>query len=530
MLDIVKPICPPIDCLPGLDSSLSQTMTTIDMARAFLLERTGLIMSVRVQPESRLACIDQMSKAWDCAADSDLWALLGDLIKAHPEWSDKQCRDILRAWAIIRIRSPWQACLHSNWRRWKQHHNDLKEGLVHVEYLSWEQICRYCEIWSANRPVMSPFCRVAEILFECLESITVPAVSRTSGFLSSETNEPFTAMKNRKETSISLNKKVLIVTGHSTKEEFLSYEASRQLISAFDMCEFSWSLYQPWDKTVAFDPKTTQGVFFWSYIHLANDFVYHAMAFEEQCIAQKIPILNSIYDGWDTRHSTLLENMKLAKIPCPRYQKFIDVDDIELNYPLILRVDGLHRGQQMHFVQNKSEADELINLTRIEFLSPNKTKRVMPPPNLAVEFIDIADKNGQYNKRRAIVVGNKVLFRHNLTSNSWLVNFSSSDFSEPSILTHKQYIAGDEEDDTELILRAARATGSEVTALDYSKIENGDLVFWEANRIFIMKGDPGYGSSVATYPDGSKRRVSNDFELGENLAMLVKEKLNPVII
>jgi hypothetical protein len=525
MLDIVKLTCPPIDCLPGVDSSLSQAMTITDLARVFLLERTGLIKSDNVQPESRFSRTDQMSNAWDCAADSDLWGLLGHLIKAHPEWSDKQCRDILREWTTIRRSSPWQASLHTDWRRWKQHHNDLKAGLVHAGNLSWVQLCRYCEIWSANRPVMSPFSRVAEILLESLENIIVPAVPSASGFLSSVTNKCFTAMKNTKATSNSPNKKVLIVTGHLTKEDFLNYEASRQLISALEIGDFSWSLYQPWDKTVEFDPKTIQGVFFWSYIHLANDFVYHAMAFEEQCIAKKIPILNSIYYGWDTRHSTLLENMKIAEIPCPRYQKFIDVDDIELNYPLILRVDGLHRGQQMHFVQNKNEAEELMNSTRIEFLSPNKKKRVMPPPNLAVEFIDVADKSGQYNKRRAIVVGNKVLFRHQLTSNSWLVNFSSSDFSETSIIAHKQYIAGDEDGDIELILSAARATGSEVTALDYSKTETGDLVFWEANRIFIMNGDPGYGSSVATYPDGSKRRVSNDFELGECLAMLVKEQL-----
>ena len=468
-----------------------------DMARVYILNRSYPASDVNIPPEEGMATEENV---WTGLSDSDLWGLLGYLIEAHPEWSDTQCREILKAWIEIRSRIPWQAKLRKFWHRWKQHHQELEKGLAQAGRLTWVQKCRYCEMWSANRPIMSPFSGVAEILL---------GVSELECFV--ERKGPKTG-KNTQQSEI------IVVSSDATIKEFSEFGASRQLVWALERSGLSWSLHQPWDDSIELDPHIVKGVIFWGYRHRSNDFVYHAMALEKACNASRIPVINSLLSGWDVRHSTILSNWRQAGICCPKFQKFINVDEIKLPYPLILRVDGVHRGQQMQLVHNPEEARELVISKRGEFLASGGG-RLLPPPNLAVEFIDIGDEQGRFHKCRAFVVGNNVVLRHKIISSNWLVNFTSSESFGDSANTNREYIRRGESD-LKLLARAGRASGSDVTALDYSRTRNGEYVFWEANRLFKMNGDKDYDLLELT----SERKIKRDRKLGESLLALLQER------
>lgn len=424
-------------------------------------------------------------------ADSDLWGSLAALFDANPGWSDETCRTVLQAWVEVRRRHPWQAKLLRFWQRWKHHHDELARGLVHAKLRSWAQKCRFCEIWSANRPVMSPFCGVADIL------LGTPTISGIQALV-----PPRVAGSD-----------VIVVSSDVDSTRFAEFGASRQLLWALEQSGLSWRLLQPWDAAgLALDPQTVHGVIFWSHRHRSNDFVYHAMGIERSCHALGIPVINSIINGWDVRHSTILQRFDQAGLRCPKFEKFVSVDDITLPYPLILRVDGIHRGQQMRLVHDAEEARAVERSARAAFLMGGSG--VVPPPNLALEYIDVSDHRGQFHKFRAYVVGDQVLMRHRTSGTHWLVNFASSEsvsgaFGDPNV---------------ELLAHAGRVTGSDVTALDYSITRDGEYVFWEANRLFKMSGDAGYGQQETLSESRLRRRAAADRQLGQSLLTLLRER------
>jgi hypothetical protein len=496
---------------------------TLDMARVFTPGRNGL--DAGIPQEAGMPAAKNVANAWARLSDSDLWGLLGQQIEAHPEWSDIQCQEILQAWVEVRRSSPWQSELLKYWQRWKQHHRELKNGLVQAGHLTWAQKCRYCELWSANRPIMSPFCGVAEILLGVseLEMRALPMESG-AGSLYPQNAGYFDERKGSQAGKKARKSEVIVVSPDSTLEKFSEFGASRQLVWALENSGLSWSLCQPWDDSIELDPHSVRGVIFWSYRHRSNDFVYHAMAFEKACEARRIPVINSVLSGWDVRHSTILGNLRQAGIRCPKFQKFASVDDIELPYPLILRVDGIHRGQQMQLVHDADEARALVNSKRAHFLASGGAG-VLPPPNLAIEFVDIADGQGRYHKCRAYVVGSNVVLRHKTVSTHWLVNFASSEFFEDSADANRDFIRGGESD-LELLALAGRASGSDVTALDYSRTQDGEYVFWEANRLFKMNGDKGYDLLESTAESKVKRRAAIDRKVGKSLLALLQERLS----
>lgn len=518
----------PDDCHPGNGEPL--TRDTSDMVWALLLERSNLATADTLIPKNAdMPAAKRVAKAWAGADCADLWGFLASTMEAHPEWSDSQCRDLLGAWVKVRASSPGQAELLAFWRqRWKrQHRTKLQNGLAQAGYMTWAQKCRYCEIWSVSRRIMPPFCGVAELLLELSEKMAAQPRNAQADLTSRGGHESATASKHSNAGKDALKKEIIVVSPHATIEGFSEFGSSRQLLWALQNSGFSWSFRQPWDDSIELDPRTVRGVIFWSYRHRRQDFVHQAMAFEKNCQALKIPVINSVLSGWDTRHSTILRKFQQAGIPCPGFQKFNRVEEIELKYPLILRVDGVHRGQQMHLVQDADEAKALVGAKRSEFLASDSRQRVWPAPNLAVEFINVADAQGMYHKRRAYVVGGSVDLRHHTISENWLVNFASSQPSGYAASAHREFVRGGE-GDPGLILRAGHASGSDVTALDYSRTPAGGYVFWEANRHFRMNGDKNYALPESVSESKAKRRAAKDRRLGEALLKLMQERFGLV--
>ena len=494
----------------SLDYERALPASAVEEARVYVLSRWSSIHGTTASQKNDLITEKSMAVAWACLSDSDIWGLIAYLFEAHPEWSDEQCQEIIQAWVSVRRESSWQKKLLKYWRRWSQHHRDLREGLEKLSDLTWAQRARFCEAWSVNRPVMSPFCGVAEILLEVSKDQTAKLTRQgdTTG---------------TKRGAAKLNKSdVIVVASDATIEEFSEFASSRQLLWALEQSGLSWSLYQPWADDLELDPHRVKGMIFWSHRHRSNDYVFHAMNIEKKCRALEIPVINSVLNGWDIRHSTALSNFRQAGVPCPNFQKFSNAEDIELPYPLILRVDGVHYGKQMHLVFDEGEARAVVESTRHAFLFSGSSS-VLPPPNLAIEFVDVSDVRGHYHKYRAYVIGDKVLLRHKMINTRWLVNFASPDFAAESIKANSVSIK-DSEPDIDLLVRAGRAAGSDVTALDYSKTQDGNYVFWEANRLFKMNGDKGYDLLDSVSEAQVKRRAARDRKLGESLLLLLQER------
>jgi len=434
-------------------------------------------------------------------SDSDLWGQLSQLIESHQQWTDEQCNQILKVWIEIRKCTPWQNKLFKFWKRWKQHHKDLQNELTQAGAMSWTQRCLFCQIWSANRPIMSPFCGVAEILLD----------------------HAYLALKAPpKVQEKKLTSEVIVITNDSKIEFFSEFGASRQLIWALENSGLSWSLCQPCVDNIEFDPQILKGVIFWTHRHRSNNFVYHAQKLEAVCLARNIPVINSLLSGWDVRHSTLLMKFQQAGIRCPKFQKFTDVDHIKIPYPLILRVDGIHRGQQMLRVNNVEEARALVRSARNDFLL-SQEPNTLPPPNLAIEFIDTSDEQGQFHKCRAYIIGTQVILRHKMVNTNWLVNFATPELQKESRAVNKEFLY-DSEPDLKLLVCAGKASGSDVTALDYSITPNGEYIFWEANRLFKMNGDKGYDLLVSISGVKANKRATRDRELGQSLLVLLRER------
>ena len=235
------------------------------------------------------------------------------------------------------------------------------------------------------------------------------------------------------------------------------------------------------------------------------------------CQARKVPILNSVLAGWDTRHSAALRKWQTAGIPCPAHEKFTSVADIGLQYPMILRTDGVHVGRGMYKVENRHEAEEVMARARAAYVAGDES--TLAPPNLAIEFVDVRGEDGLYSKQRAYVVGGSMISRHHVVGDHWLVNQESAAATAGADHLSRT----NEEEDPELIIRAGRATGSDVAALDYSKRADGSYVFWESNRYFSMVGDSGY-SRLFRPPQQPKKLGRRDRRLGKALLALLQNR------
>ncbi|MFC3153214.1 hypothetical protein ACFOEK_19400 [Litoribrevibacter euphylliae] len=510
------------DCHPGVNGIISPA--TAHLVETLLSSPSNEFTHEQIKEFSffKYGNIEQaktIAKTWINSDDADLWGMLSRLMNKHPEWSDQQCRHLIQTWMKLRLQNAEQAQNTLHWQqRWKkQHHNLLKKGLANTQRMSWAELCRYCEIWTVCRRIMPPFSGIASTLL----SLISPEDTKTNHSQQLTSDHSTIA-------DISKAPDILVITPHENIAEFLEFNSSKQLVWALENSGFSWLTKQPWDKTLVLDSAVTKGVIFWSYRHRRNDYVHHAMAVEKACIGKNIPVINSIIKGWDSRHSTVLENLRFAGIPCPSFQKFTQVKDIKLNYPLILRVDGVHRGQQMHLVHCAQEATKLINRIRCEFLNAPSGTRVWPQPNLAVEFIDVSDQQHQYQKRRAYVIGDQLLLRHLTISNHWLVNFASKEAFEDSKQANHEFLTSGEPQ-PELLVNAGLASGSEITALDYAKKPDGSYVFWEANRHFRMNGDKDYSLPDIENEEKAKRRFAKNRKLGEALLTLLQERFGPAI-
>lgn len=317
--------------------------------------------------------------------------------------------------------------------------------------------------------------------------------------------------------------RVLICTSFDDVGEFGQWLASRLLLAGLDEQGLEWELHQPWLPRP--DLASFDVVLSWSYRQHFNNYVFWAKRFERRARELGLPVINTV-EGCDTHHSYNLRRWAEAGVPCARFQRFRRFEDIELSYPLIIRVDGRHRGRDMYLTYSPAEARALVEW-RIEAF---KSRPIgVPRPrmlDLAIEFVESKGVDELYRKYRVYVVGDRILPRQLSLTTGWKVNLWSCEVSEQSSVEDRRF-REQGPPDPELVRRAARALCSDVIALDFSVLRDGSTIFWEGNRHFNMTGDDDYQSSKLHDATGrsEEERAQDDRLLGRMMGELVAERI-----
>jgi hypothetical protein len=305
----------------------------------------------------------------------------------------------------------------------------------------------------------------------------------------------------------------LIVTPYADSVEFSRWAASRILLRGLDDLGIDWTLHQPWNPL---DVAPFDVIVCWSYGYRINNFPMWAQRFEETHAATGPAVINSAR-YCTVNHHGCLTRWATAGVPCASAQLFGSLADIALDYPLILRIDGQHRGLDMYLARDADEARRIVASREVQD---------QPPLNLAIEYIETRDNDGMHRKWRSYVVGEQII-PHTLTvASQWAANADSS-VASAQFVAEKQAFWRNGDPQPELVIRAARALGSDVIALDYHRDASGRYTFFEGNRNFMMPGDP--GTDVPKFLRGSGRTPAS-FErekdhLGRVIARLVGDRI-----
>ena len=199
----------------------------------------------------------------------------------------------------------------------------------------------------------------------------------------------------------------------------------------------------------------------------------------EQCEELGIPLVNPFSARRQLRHSYGLRRWKEEGIPCADFEIIEGRDDITLEPPLIVRTDGGSHSTKDSFLAHSQEDLDRIFAVRAE--------SDRSPLTLAIQFLPNVYSDGLYRKRRSFIIGDQIVTRQQLLSENWKVKLCYTLGTEQAVEEDRRFHAEGEEEE-ELVIRAGRALGADVMALDYTRTEEGSYLFWEANPKFGMAG------------------------------------------
>jgi hypothetical protein len=295
---------------------------------------------------------------------------------------------------------------------------------------------------------------------------------RRKSFLtpSGETNWLWYRIANRARPQLS-NAYIMIVNPFDDPQQFARSHMSKVLIWGLKRRGIEWVLRNPVRQR--FNKERFDAVLCWPYGYRESPgFLQDCVELEERARDSGVPVVNSLA-GCDLCHSWCLRLWQAAGIQCANYQHISRWKDIHLDYPLILRTDNLHLGLNMQLAIDAKEAKRILR------------RKIIPPLDVAIEFVDTIGDDSYYRKWRSHVIGNTVIPRQVQLCRTWKVNLDAAECCPESLAENQAFIA-EGEPEAELVAFAARALNADVIALDYSKKPDGSYIFWEGNRNFDL--------------------------------------------
>ncbi|MGE0152939.1 MAG: RimK family alpha-L-glutamate ligase [Reyranellaceae bacterium] len=152
-----------------------------------------------------------------------------------------------------------------------------------------------------------------------------------------------------------------------------------------------------------------------------------------------------------------------------------------LKYPLLARSAGSHTGVGLLRLEEPSHLDAAFE------------RGAVTKPAYVTEFVDCRHKDGLYRKMRLVVCHDKVLMRHHLFSDEWLVHAASQKFMESrrDLLDYEAAAAADPlkilpPKGAELITRIKSRVGLDYFGIDCAPLQDGRLAIFEVNAVMNM--------------------------------------------
>jgi hypothetical protein len=303
--------------------------------------------------------------------------------------------------------------------------------------------------------------------------------------------------------------RVIIVTPYS-QQRFQRSHVGSVLTWGLKRKGVDWVLHDPANKQFKMDGFDV--VLSWPYgFREVPSFLQNCLRFEQRARNSGIPVINSL-SGCNFRHSWCLRLWTAAGIRCAKYQALAKDWDLQLQYPLILRTDAVHRGLNMFLARDQSQARQIIQIG------------VTPPLDLALEFVETKGSDGYYRKWRSHVIGDRVIPRQLQLTTGWKVNLDAAEASEQALAEDRQFIS-EGESNVGLVILAARVLNSDIIALDYSRMADGSYIFWEGNRSFDLSvGGQMWSQFRRSTGRSEEECVESVRIIGDALAELVIER------
>lgn len=317
---------------------------------------------------------------------------------------------------------------------------------------------------------------------------------------------------------------ILILTPHKNREKIERYEAGESMLLALEEKNITWDYHAPWEKFED-DFNKYDAVLVWAYNGKKHNMIFWATKFEAECEKLGIPVINSI-KGCFYSHSYCYKKWNEANIPCPKYQNFQNPEEINLKYPIILRVDDQHEAKNVFLAHNYEEAVSICEEQLEKYINLEKNDKITRPLDLAIEYQEVRAEDGYYHKRRTIVIGDKLIRREHTISDNWIVNISNRVANEHSRLLNQDFYENGDVD-AELVFRAAKALNSDVVALDYTIKSDGEYIFWEGNKNFKMYGNKIFGKDDINPATGRnyEQMRSLDLAVGRAIVDLIYQRV-----
>jgi hypothetical protein len=261
-----------------------------------------------------------------------------------------------------------------------------------------------------------------------------------------------------------------------------------------------------------------RAVFFWladPLRELYPDCFAEASAIEADARSRGLVLVNPPSALSNSIKSVQSRIWRAAGVPTPACIAYADRDGLAraveaTGFPLLLKSDQLHAQDRMLFLESRGA----LRATRDDAL---------PMPGVATTFVDtragwVAARPGtpwagSYHKKRLIVFGDVIQTRNVFFAAQPIVGLSTSTLwryrpadgrpSRPGFFGLRRsereevaadlaYFRGGACEAPELMLRATRALGFGVAAIDYSVHADGRVVLWEANPFHFVPGPKSY--------------------------------------
>jgi len=148
----------------------------------------------------------------------------------------------------------------------------------------------------------------------------------------------------------------------------------------------------------------------------------------------------------------------------------LDADWSQLKFPVFVRSEADHNGPLSPLLHSPREVEHAIAYAMFGGYEVDDL--------LVVEFLDTSNETGQFVKYSAFFVGDRIIPRHMLTANAWMLKHESGEYHEESARVEREYLYQNPHRDE--IAAICALAGAEFGRIDYTMVR-GRINTWEIN-------------------------------------------------